>query len=118
MRNHDTALALVLVTVAVVWWAASAVGKWRQKRRIARRLRDIRQQQDRAAGPITDWYLFNRDDFTAIMRNPNAPVRVKLLAASIAHQRGWCDCAEVFDQQAAHVGDEAEAWLASRSDAS
>lgn len=34
--SYDTPLALVIIVAALLWWAASAVGKYRQKRRLVR----------------------------------------------------------------------------------
>lgn len=33
MSNHDIPLALAIIALALTWWAATAIGKWRTKRR-------------------------------------------------------------------------------------
>lgn len=33
MSNYDTPLALAIVALALTWWVATAIGKWRTKRR-------------------------------------------------------------------------------------
>lgn len=43
MSNHDTALALAVIAVALLWWAVSAIGKLRQKHRLARMVHDTPQ---------------------------------------------------------------------------
>lgn len=111
MRNHDTALALVIIGLALTCWAASAIGKRRQKRRLMRIIRDTPQVM-----PVQQWDLRTRADYTALIRNPAAPISIKVLAASIAHQRGWCTC-NPYNQHAELTATDID-WLESQRGAS